>query len=84
MARKKGSTDYPVDMKREAIRLFFEEGWTKAEITAHPAIRDPERVGNWLWRYRKEGKAMFFYEVFRASSQGREPGSLHCPARDGK
>jgi transposase-like protein len=59
MARKKGSTDYPVGMKREAIRLFFEEGWTKAEITAHLAIRDPERVGNWLWRYRKEGEAMF-------------------------
>jgi len=33
MARKKGSKDYPVEMKRDAIRLFFEEGWTKAEIT---------------------------------------------------
>ena len=59
MARKKGSKDYPVELKREAIRLFFEEGWTKSEITEHLSIRDPKRVGNWLWRYRKEGEAMF-------------------------
>lgn len=59
MARKKGSKDYPVGLKREAIRLFYEEGLTKAEITAHLKIRDPERVGNWLWQFRKQGEAIF-------------------------
>jgi len=59
MARKKGSTDYAVELKREAIRLFFEEGWTKAEITQKLSIRDPQRVGNWLWQYRREAEAMF-------------------------
>ena len=59
MTRKKGSTDYPSETKQEAIRLFFEQGWTKAEITEHLEIRDPNRVGNWLWRYRKEGESMF-------------------------
>ena len=59
MARKKGSKDYPVELKREALRLFFEEGWTKPEITEHLSIRDPKRVGHWLWQYRKEGEAMF-------------------------
>jgi transposase len=59
MARKKGSKDYSVEIKREAIRLFFEEGLTKAEITKQLKIRDPERVGNWLWQFRKQGEGMF-------------------------
>lgn len=59
MARKKGSKDYPVEVKREAIRLFFEEGWTQAEITKQLAIQDPNRVKNWIWRYRKVGEALF-------------------------
>ena len=68
MARNKGSKDYPVEVKREAIRLFFEEGWTKADITEFLDIRDPRRVGNWLWRYRKEGEGMFFHK-----RRGRPP-----------
>ena len=65
MARKKGSKDYPVKLKQEAIRLFFDEGWTKDDITAHLGIRDPKRVGNWLWQFRRDGEAMF---------QSRKPG----------
>ena len=65
MARKKDSKDYPLELKREAIRLFYEEGWTKAEITRQLAIRDPRRVGNWLWQFRRDGEAMF---------QRRKPG----------
>jgi len=68
MARKKGSKDYPVEVKREAIRLFVEEGWTQAEITKQLAIQDPKRVKNWIWRYRKEGEAMF-----TAVRRGRPP-----------
>lgn len=59
MARKKGSKDYPAELKREALRLFFEEGLSKAEIARLLKIRDPHRVGNWLWQFRKEGQAMF-------------------------
>ena len=59
MARKKGSTDYPAELKREAIRLFFEEGLSKQGVTQKLSIRDPKRVGNWLWQFRREGGTMF-------------------------
>ena len=43
MARKKGSKDYPIWMKKEAIRLSREEGWLNSEITEHFQIADPTR-----------------------------------------
>jgi transposase len=58
MARKKGSLDYPREMKLEAMRLV-EEGKSQREITKRLGIRDPLRVQNWLWRYRREGVAAF-------------------------
>jgi transposase len=57
MARKKGSKDYPLEVKKEAIRLFLEEGLSQKEITQKLSLRDPKRVKNWLWIYRKEGEA---------------------------
>ena len=56
MARKKGSKDYPLETKLEAIRLFEEEGLSQREITEKLEIRDPKRVKAWLRVYRKEGK----------------------------
>jgi transposase len=56
MVRKKGSKDYPLKTKLEAIRLFEEEGLTKKEITEQLGIRDPRRVKVWLSIYRKEGE----------------------------
>ena len=70
MARKKGRKDYPLELRREAIRLFYEEGLTRAEITKRLSIRDPNRVKNWLRRYRREGTA--FFENKRHLS-GRKP-----------
>ncbi len=55
MARKKGSKDYPLDLKLEAIRLFEEEGLPYKEITEKLEIRDPGRVKAWMRIYRKEG-----------------------------
>ncbi len=57
MARKKGSKDYPLETKLEAIRLHAEEGWTYREITEKLAIRDPKRVRAWMVIYRREGNA---------------------------
>ena len=57
MARKKGSKDYPLSLKLEAIRLAEEEGRSNAEITERLGIRDPERVRVWLRIYRREGPA---------------------------
>ena len=55
MARKKGSKDYPLETKLEAIRLHEEEGLTYKEITAKLKIRDPRRASVWTRIYRKEG-----------------------------
>ena len=57
MARKKGSKDYPLSIKLEAIRLWEEEDLSYKEITERLAIRDPKRVKEWMRIYRKEGKA---------------------------
>jgi transposase-like protein len=57
MARKKGSRDYPLKTKLEAIRLWEEEGVPQKEITGVLGIRDPGRVKIWLNIYRKEGEA---------------------------
>ncbi len=56
MARKKGSKDYPLETKLEAIRLFEKEGLSQKEITEKLRIRDPKRVKAWLYIYRKEGE----------------------------
>jgi len=55
MARKKGSIDYSIEIKLKAIRLIYEGGITQAEVTEELGIRDPKRVANWLWQYRREG-----------------------------
>ena len=55
MARKKGSTDYPLETKLEAIRLWEEEDLSYKEITKKLEIRDPKRVKEWMRIYRKEG-----------------------------
>lgn len=56
MARKKGSKDYPIDLKLEAIRLWQEEGVPQSEISVKLGIRDPGRVKTWLHIYRNEGE----------------------------
>ena len=55
MARKKGSADYPLEIKQEAIRLAEEEGLPYKEITEKLGIRDPNRVKRWMGIYRREG-----------------------------
>ena len=56
MARKKGSKDYPLETKLEAIRLWEEEDLTYKEITEKLDIRDPKRVKEWMRIYRREGQ----------------------------
>jgi transposase-like protein len=67
MAGKKGMKDYPAWLKLEAVRLFYEEGQTQAQVTAELGIRDPQRIQKWLRQYRAEGVSAF------AKSRGRPP-----------
>ena len=57
MARKRWSTDYPLTIKLEAVRLWEDEDLGFKEITERLAIRDPKRVKEWMRIYRKEGHA---------------------------
>jgi len=68
MARKKGSKDYPLETKLEAIRLREEEGLTYKEITEKLNIRDPRRPSVWMRIYRKEGT-----EGLKKPRRGRPP-----------
>ena len=57
MAGKKGSTHYPLAIKLEAVRLFLEEGRTRAEITKLLGLRSKKRVEAWVSQYRHEANA---------------------------
>ncbi len=59
MAGKKGMQHYPPELKLEAVRLFYEEGQMRAEVTAALGIRDPQRIQKWLRQYRAEGASVF-------------------------
>jgi transposase len=59
MSGKKGMTVYPVEVKLEAVRLFYEEGRSRAEITNMLGLRSPGRVEKWVRQYRREGELAF-------------------------
>jgi transposase-like protein len=59
MAGKKGMKAYPAELKLEAVRLFYEGGRMRAQITAALGIRDPQRIQKWLRQYRAEGAGAF-------------------------
>ena len=51
--------NYPESVKREAIRLHVEEGWSYPRITEHLAIHDHDRVKKWTRAYRRKGEIAF-------------------------
>jgi transposase-like protein len=68
MAGKKGMKKYPLWMKKKAIELYTQAGWSSAEIIEHLGIRDSNRICKWMSQYRKEGEAMF-----EEKPKGRRP-----------
>jgi transposase-like protein len=59
MTRRTGSKDYPKWMKREDVKLYFEEGWSAREIKERYSIIDRNRVNAWVRQYHTEREAMF-------------------------
>ncbi len=59
MAGKKGMKHYSVEVKLEAVRLFYEERKTRAEIVQALGLSGEHRVKKWLWQYRQEGETAF-------------------------
>ncbi len=65
MSGKKGMRHYPQEVKLEAVRLFFEEGMTRAEVTKALGLRSVGRVEVWTRQYRREGVAAFTKPIGR-------------------
>jgi transposase-like protein len=59
MSGKKGMVHYPLDVKLEAVRLFYEEGKTRGEIATILGLRNEGRVKEWVQSYRREGEMAF-------------------------
>lgn len=69
MSGKKGMNHYPVETKLEAVRLFFEEGKTRREITQTLELRSEGRVEIWVRQYRHEGAQAFLKPIGRPRKQ---------------
>ena len=65
MSGKKGMRHYPQEVKLEAVRLFFEEGMTRAEIIKALGLHSVGRVEVWMRQYRREGIAAFTQPIGR-------------------
>jgi len=50
---------YSVELKLDAMRMYYEEGKTRAEVTRLLGIRDPHAVKEWGKKYRREGASAF-------------------------
>ena len=77
MSGKKGMKHYPKEVKLEAVRMFFEEGMTRAEIMAALGLRRKGRVKAWVRQYRREGAAAFSKPIGRPRKEPEsEQGEL--------
>ncbi len=65
MSGKSGMKHYPAAIKLEAVRLFYEEGKTRAEIARALGVRSDGRVKMWVRQYRREGAAAFSKPIGR-------------------
>jgi len=76
MSGKKGMKPYPVELKLEAIRLYYEEGKTRAEVTALLGIGNPYAVKAWGQLYRREGVSGLKKTKGRPRRSETEPAEL--------
>ena len=75
MSGRKGMQHYPLETKREAVRLVQEEHQTYAAVATELGIRKAERIEAWVRMYRKEGEASFHKPIGRppkAQAEQRE------------
>ncbi len=76
MSGKKGMKHYPVELKLEAIRMFYAERKSQAEITAALGIRSESRVETWVRQYRREGEMGLCKPIGRRKKVQDEKGRM--------
>jgi transposase len=75
MSGRKGMQHYPVEVKREAVRLVEQEHQTYAAVASKLEIRKAKRIEAWVRKYRQEGDASFHKPIGRppkAQTEQRE------------
>ena len=65
MAGIKGMKRYPIEIKLEVVRMFYEDGKTRAEIAQALGLRGEIRVKKWVQTYRREGEQGFCKPIGR-------------------
>ena len=65
MSGRKGMQHYPLETKREAVRLVEEEHQTYATVASQLGIRKAERIEVWVRMYRREGELSFHKPIGR-------------------
>ena len=65
MSGRKGIGHYRLEVKLEAVRLFYEEGKTRQEISDALGLTSGECVERWARRYRREGETAFMRSIGR-------------------
>ncbi len=75
MTGKKGMKRYKAETKLEAVRMFLEEGKTRAEIARLLELSSGKCVEAWVSQYRHEENA-FTKPIGRPRKQVGEPESM--------
>lgn len=76
MSGKKGMQHYPLETKREAVRLVEEEHQSYVAVATKLGIRKAEQIEVWVRQYRKEGEASFHKPIGRPSKAQAEQREL--------
>ena len=50
---------YTREVKLEVVRMFYEDGKTRASITKELGLRSPREVEAWVRQYRQKGELAF-------------------------
>ena len=75
MSARKGMQHYPLETKREAVRLVKEEHQTYVSVAVKLEIRKVERIEVWVRMYRREGELSSYKLIGRppkAQTEQRE------------
>jgi transposase len=65
MSGIKGMIHHSLEVKLEAVRMFYEEGKTRQEISDVMGLSSGECVERWVRRYRREGEMAFSRPIGR-------------------
>jgi transposase-like protein len=76
MSGRKGMQHYPLETKREAVRLVEEEHQAYASIAVKLGIRKAERIEVWVRMYRREGELSFHKPIGRPPKSQTEQREL--------